>query len=246
VTQTLPTLPTLSDAVTEYRKRGRRLWGGRRLWDGERLDPADECMLDRLSASQEAARAFAALALSASSVLILIDDCVTARRLIAGGHKAQVERLRRAPDHRRMQSRLEALVKPLRRAPDYKQLLVGLEALAKDFGGKLPEGAREHFGALRLLPDDVREPFGAIRVALSYRARDLEYAVRSTSRKGDKASARSRAIGWLKESVRRLSGQDNFEHVATLCDAVLNTEDAISLDSVKRAVTPKEWLDKRF
>jgi hypothetical protein len=34
--------------------------------------------------------------------------------------------------------------------------------------------------------------------------------------------------------------------VATLCDAVLNTRDAISLDSVKRAVTPREWLGKRF
>jgi hypothetical protein len=85
-----------------------------------------------------------------------------------------------------------------------------------------------------------------MRVALFDRRRRHEYDLRSTSRKGDKASARSRAVGWLKESIRRLSGQDNFEHVATLCDAVLNTKDAISLDSVKRAVTPREWLDKRF
>jgi hypothetical protein len=126
---------------------------------------------------------------------------VTAHRYNTGEHEAQVERLRRAPDYRRMQSRLEALVKPLRRAPDYKQLLVGLEALAKDFDGKLPEGARERFGALCLLPDDVREPFGVIRVDLYYRQRDHEYNLRSMSRKGDKWSARSRAIGWLKESV---------------------------------------------
>jgi hypothetical protein len=198
-------LPTLSEAVDAYQQLGHR------LWSGDPLDPRDVEMLGRLSAWPEAQRAFADLELSESKGLILIDDCVTAHRIDIGEHKAQVETLRRAPDYKKMQAKLESLVKEF-----------------------------------RVLTEDVREAFGVIRVALFYLDRDLEYALRSTSRKGDKASARSRAIGWIKESVRRLSGQDNFEHVATLCDAVLNTGDAISLDSVKRAVTPRKWLDKRF
>jgi hypothetical protein len=118
-----------------------------------------------------------------------------------------------------------------RRAPDYKKMQAKLESLVKDIGA---------------LTEDVREAFSVIRVALYYRRLNHEYDRRSRSRKGDKKSARSRAIGWLKESVLRLSGQDNFEYVATLCDAVLNTDDAISLDSVKRAKAPTKWLDRRF
>ncbi len=168
-------------------------------------------MLGRLSASRFAAQAFAALALPESKGLILIDDCVEARRIDAGKHKAQVEGLGREPNYKKLQAKLESLV--------------------KDLG---------------VLPEHVREAFGVIRIALFYRHLDREYNRRSTSRKGDKWPAQSRAIGWVKESVRRLWGQDNFEHVAILCVAVFDTDDAISLDSVKRAVTPREWLDKRF
>ena len=168
-------------------------------------------MLVRLSTSKEAAGAFATLALSERNGLIFIDDCVTAHRIDTGEHKAQVERLRRVPNYKKLQAKLESLV--------------------KDYGV-----STEH----------VREAFRVIRVDLYCRQRDHEYDLRSTSRKGDQSSAHSRAIGWLKESVRRLSGRSNFEHVATLCDAVLNTGDPISLDAVKRAVTPTKWLDRRF
>jgi hypothetical protein len=125
----------------------------------------------------------------------------------------------------------KAHVERLRKVPDHKKMVAKLDALEKYIGAS----SEQDIEAVRMM-----------REALYYRHLHHEYERRSTSRKGDKASARSRAIGWLKESVRRLSGQDNFEHVATLCDALLNTGDAISLDSVKRALTPKEWLDKRF
>jgi hypothetical protein len=197
--------PTLSEVITAYQQFG---YG---LVTREPFDPADVSMLVRLSTSKEAAGAFAALGLSEAKHLTFVDDCVEAHRIDTGKHKAQVERLRRAPNYKKLQEKLESLV--------------------KDYG---------------VLTEDVREAFRVIGVDLYYRQRDHEYDLLSTSRKGDKASARSRAIGWLKESVRRLSGQDNFEHVATLCDAVLNTGDAISLDSVKRAETPTKWLDRRF
>jgi hypothetical protein len=200
------TLLTLREAIMAYQQRGYRLGAY-----GERLDDSDVSMLDRLLRWEAAPTAFAALTLSENKGLILIDDCVTAHRIDTGEHKAQVERLRKVPDHKKMVAKLDALEK-----------YIGTSS--------------EH---------DI-EAVRMMRVALYYRHLHHEYDRRSTSRKGDKASARSRAIGWLKESVRRLSGQDNFERVATLCDAVLNTDDAISLDSVKRALTPREWLDRRY
>jgi hypothetical protein len=133
--------------------------------------------------------------------------------------------------HRYYTGEHEAQVERLHSEPNYQTLRAKLESLAKDYG---------------VFPEDIRESFGRIRVDLYYRQSDHEYNVRSISRKGDKVSARSRAVGWVKESVRRLSGQGNFEHVATLCDVVLDTDQPISLDAVRRAITPREWLDKRF
>jgi hypothetical protein len=53
------------------------------------------------------------------------------------------------------------------------------------------------------------------------------------SRRGDDAAARSRAIGWIKMSVRRLSKKPHLDHVITLCDFALGGD--VSLDAVKRA-----------
>jgi hypothetical protein len=198
-------LPTLNEAVDAYQQLGHR------LWSGDPLDPRDVEMFGRLSTSKEAARAFAALALLESKGLIFVDDCVEAQRLYTGKHKAQVERLGRAPD--------------------YNKTLAKLESLVKDYG---------------VLSEDVREAFGVIRCDLYYRDLHHQYDRRSKSRKGDEFSASSRAIGCLKESVHRLSEKPNLKHVMTLGDAVLNTDEPISLDAVKRAVTPSEWLNKRF
>jgi hypothetical protein len=72
---------------------------------------------------------------------------------------------------------------------------------------------------------------------------DRERRLRAISRRGDKAAARSRAIGWIKSSVRRLSGKANVKLVVILCSAVLGAE--ISEAAVKRARTQEELLDRR-
>jgi hypothetical protein len=198
-------LPTLSEVITAYQQRRHR------LWTGEPLDPSDVSMLARLLVSKEAARAFAALALLESKGLIFVDDCVEAHRLYTGKHKAQVARLGRAPDYKKMQAKLESLV--------------------KDYG---------------VLSEDVREAFGVIRCDLYYRRLHHEYDRRSRSQKSDDDPARSRAIGWLKESVSYLSRRPNYQPLITLCEVVLDAPGAISLDAVKRAVTPRGWLDRRF
>jgi hypothetical protein len=72
---------------------------------------------------------------------------------------------------------------------------------------------------------------------------DRERRLRAISRRGDKAAARSRAIGWLKSSVLRLSGRPSIKRVAALCSAVLGAN--ISEAAVKRARTQEELLDRR-
>ncbi len=122
-------------------------------------------------------------------------------------------------------------VERLRSVPDHKKMEAKLNALEKYIGA-----STEHdLEAVRMM-----------RVALYYRQLHHEEDLRSTSRKGDKASARSRAIGWLKESVCRLSGRPNYKHLRILCGIVLGTRRSTSLYAVKRAVTPRDLLARRF
>jgi hypothetical protein len=115
--------PTLRKVIAAYQRHGHR------LWTGEPLDPPDIEMLVRLSTSKEASRAFAALELSEGKGLWVVDDCVEAHRLDTGKHKAHVEGLRRAPDYKKMQAKLESLVEAF---------------------GALTEDVREAFGVIRL------------------------------------------------------------------------------------------------
>ena len=75
------------------------------------------------------------------------------------------------------------------------------------------------------------------------RTSDRERRLRAISRRGDKAAARSLAIGWLKSSVLRVSGSPSIKHVAILCRVVLGAE--ISEAAVKRARTQEALLDRR-
>ena len=134
--------------------------------------------------------------------------------------------------HRLYTGEHKAQVERIGSAPNYKKMLAKLESLVKDFGA---------------LTKDEEKAFRTIRFGLSDRQRYHEDDLWSKSQKGDDDAARSRAIGWLKESVSYLSRRPNYEPLMTLCEVVLNTAPGdISLDSVKRAVTPRAWLRRRF
>ena len=62
-----------------------------------------------LLSSEEATETFAYLDLPTDEALILIDDCVTARRLYAGKHQAHAETLRATPDPDQMWMKLAEL-----------------------------------------------------------------------------------------------------------------------------------------
>ena len=86
----------------------------------------------------------------------------------------------------------QAQVARLREAPDYEKMLGTLAAWKE---------------ALSPLDEHETEAIRMMGVALGDRRRRLEYERLSTWRRGDKAAARSEAIGFIKSSVLRLLGE---------------------------------------
>jgi hypothetical protein len=89
--------------------------------------------------------------------------------------------------------------------------------------------------------DWAREHLSALRNAIEYAQIDAELFLRRQSRKTDKGACISAGVGWLKESIRRTTGEANLEVVANLAVAVLDV-DTIDRDTVKHALTPSERL----
>ena len=136
----------------------------------------------------------------------------------------------------------QAQVERLRTTPSDDEMWTKLAELAVHIGA-----SDEH---------DI-EAIRMMGVALGYRRRHHEYERLSTSRRGDKAAARSEAIAWIKSSVLRLSGKSpldpriaksDIDHIIALCDVVFKTttKTAISERSVRRATTKEERLNRRF
>lgn len=61
-------------------------------------------------------------------------------------------------------------------------------------------------------------------------------------RKRGTASAQTSAVGWLKESIMRLTGIPNYRHVKALAEAILGTQ--IDEDAIRHAVLAHERLKK--
>jgi hypothetical protein len=119
-----------------------------------------------------------------------------------------------------------AQLEALRAAPDYEQWLATLNEM-RDF--------------LRRR-EDCRTAIDVLRAATFLSRSFRDDNLRAIGREGDDDSARSRAIGVIKESVRTLSGKAHLKQVATIAGVVLKTK--ISLDAVKRATTPSKRLKK--
>jgi hypothetical protein len=81
----------------------------------------------------------------------------------------------------------------------------------------------------------------AQEVAAKRRFDKFERAV--LPRKRDVASARSRGIGWIKESVALASGNPNLRAVATIAEAALGMGE-ITIEAVKKATTPRDLIRK--
>lgn len=159
-----------------------------------------------LKASDQALNAIAKLRLSESETRILARDCLTAARILRT-HRREVERARFLGEN------AEGARRALQEVADY---IAG--------SGFVVEGGAD---------DPVPEAQRILADEIFWTERHGEIRGQQLSRRGDRAAARSRAIGWIKMSVHRLSGRPHLAEVRTLCDVALGGRP--SLDAVKRA-----------
>ena len=120
----------------------------------------------------------------------------------------------------------KAQLQALRAAPDYEKWLASLNEMRSFLGRR----------------EDCRTAVDTLRAATLLSRGFRDDNLRSISQKGDATAARSRAVGWVKGSVRQLSGKANIKHVAALAGVVLDAW--IGLEAVKKAKTPSAWSDK--
>ena len=85
------------------------------------------------------------------------------------------------------------------------------------------------------------EALGALMVRIANDRGDAALRLRQQSRKTDPSAARSAALGWLRQSVEKLSGKPNLKHVASLAEAVLDLVD-VTEGAVRKAVRPSDRL----
>jgi hypothetical protein len=190
------------------------------IFGGARLTRDDEFMLDCLRKSREAVQAFAAWELSDARSPFFIGDCVKARRYANGEHRKEVESWRTLPD------------------PDVAR--DGLRVVAKYFG---KAAALSTLGRDR---DPVDEAIALLASQIRDEKRLRKFLRPATPRNGGEATSRSRAIGWLRDSIFALSGRPHYAAVREIAEVVLGLDaGTISEDAVKRALGPKELLDRR-
>jgi hypothetical protein len=191
-----------------------------------RLTRDEEAMLDRLRESTEIAEEFAVWELPDGKRPFFIADCLEAHRRFNGGHAKRVTAMSKLP-----------------RPDNARKGLAEAASYLNKHGHRLrfdPKAIRD--GAkLFLGPDsDVASEALALLASLIDRTEDSKKSAKRTiSRKG-KASARLSAVGVLKESVSRASGNPNLKTVEDISAVVLGI--TITADDVKNARTPKQWF----
>ena len=179
-------------------------------------------MLDRLAGSEDAAQVFAESGVDMLDRLAKDEDAAKAfARLALSEAKGLIFVDDCVTAHCIANGVHKAQVERIHSAPDYNRTLAMLELVVKDLGK---------------LTQDEEKAFRKLDIGIFDRRRYHEDDLWSTSQKGDDESARSRAIGWLKESVSRLSGRPNYKPLMTLCEVVLNAAPGdISLDAVEKS-----------
>jgi hypothetical protein len=107
---------------------------------------------------------------------------------------------------------------------------------------KAVETIADFFGGIRSEPfDPIKQALGYLRAEIDFWRRITEESLGALSRKKDASAARAESLGWLRESVLRLSGRPNLRHVAVLAEIVLGRRD-IDPNNVRKAVMPSHAL----
>jgi hypothetical protein len=181
---------------------------------GDSLEEHACDVLDRLEADGRAAEAFADILPNGERWEVLVHDCVMAEQ--------------QSRTHKNI---IPALQERLKKAPDAIQAIKTLDDFFSMHWEPIPD-------------DPITEALRILRVEIYYSHRHTEEYLATRSRKKDQSAARSAAIGWLKESVLRMSGKPNQKHVITLAEVTLGKRD-LTVDAVRKAVTPSDARDGR-
>jgi hypothetical protein len=107
--------------------------------------------------------------------------------------------------------------------------------------GKRVEWLASFFGVAGHRPDPVGEAINVLRSEVYIARLNAERVLAERSRKTDENAQRSAGISWIKESVLRLSGKKQHEHVRVLAEAALGAAH-LTIGSVRKAATPSDAL----
>jgi hypothetical protein len=196
------------------------------------LSAGDKAMLDLIRAGGEATLRFADLQLSGPKSIALIGDFVTSYRLANGEHARQVRAHSSAARDLDPEKARDALAEVERffRGGLYKNI-------PSPQPPDPPKSWAELAGRTYIRGPDP----GPIGEAIALLARAIKDEERyreehKPPRKGDDASAHSRAILWIKQSVARLSGAPNHKAVRAFAVAVTDRRyEDLTIDDVKNA-----------
>jgi hypothetical protein len=210
---------------------------------GNGLDQDAQKVLDRLAADERAADAFFAVLPNGDRWGVLLSDCITADER-ARSHAKRI---------RALQDKIQKAPRALKAAVIIADFFYGprskLDLSEEAFALlRAHENGREDPQRLALLRSQINDPINQalslLRAQIKDTCRHYRQFLSALSRKTDAWAARSEGIGWLRESVQRLSGRPNHKQVAVLAEIVLGTED-IDIGSVRKAVMPRDALRGR-
>lgn len=219
----------------------------------ESLSAEEGAALDRLAALAASAEARARLGplrfdddevwSAETKGRIFVADCITAFRVDRGFHTAQRAKLKVAS---------AALEKAQKNLGGLRAYFGVVEPDGTDFDVVESGASAEPSRSLQEKLD--RRGYAALHSLqgeLDYDRRAIDEVGRTLSRRRDAMGARSGAHGCLKQSVKGLCGQPLskrllYRSVATFADALFATKTPTHPQAVKDAMTPSEWLDRRF
>jgi hypothetical protein len=205
----------------------------------DKLAEDEKAMLGRLRASPEVTEEFSQLPDEKS--FTFIRDCIGAHRLAHGGHAAEVELYRSAPDAEAARAALAEVERFFRGSlfetiPDPPPV------------PEAPKTWEEFANCRSYIRGSDPGPIGEA-IALFAQAIDREMRLReeyTPSQKSSMDAADARALGCLRASVKRLTGVPSLRLVAIINDLVLGQKvGTTTVVDVKNATTPSELLAKR-
>jgi hypothetical protein len=202
-------------------------------------DTHAKAVLGRLQADKAVAAAFAAVCPNEPSWRILLADCVQAERL-AREHPYRLKTLRALVKDipvaiealRQAEGILHPQLLPDRRKAGEGRLHYSVARLDR------PDAPVEEQAALERKPetlsDPIRDAFALLHQHAQTQLASAEDWLARVSQRSYPPASRALGIAWIKGSVLALSGAPNLDHVITLAEPALGTDEPVTKDAIRK------------